>query len=54
VPAVDYDQAQHGCDAPRKVVEFALDGRERHWVLQLSGADEQTVRVTVTRVLLVG
>jgi hypothetical protein len=52
VPAKDY-QAQHSCDAPRKVVEFELDGRER-LLLQFSGADEQTVRVTVTRVLLVG
>jgi hypothetical protein len=52
VPAKNY-QAQHGCDAPRKVVEFDLDGRER-LLLQFSGADGQTVRMTVTRVLLVG
>ncbi len=50
VPAKDY-QAQHGCDAPRKVVEFDLDGRER-LLLQFSGADRQTVRVTVTRALV--
>jgi hypothetical protein len=50
VPAKDY-QAQHGCDAPRKVVEFDLDGRER-LLLQFSGADQQTVRVTVTRALV--
>ena len=50
VPAKDY-QAQHSCDAPRKVVEFDLDGRER-LLLQFSGADQPTVRVTVTRVLV--
>jgi hypothetical protein len=50
VPAKDY-QAQHGCDAPRKVVEFDLDGRER-LLLQFSGADRQTVRMTVTRTLV--
>jgi hypothetical protein len=50
VPAKDY-QAQHSCDAPRKVVEFDLDGRER-LLLQFSGADQPAVRVTVTRVLV--
>jgi hypothetical protein len=50
VPAKDY-QAQHGCDAPRKVVEFDLEGREQ-LLLQFSGADRQTVRVTVTRALV--
>jgi hypothetical protein len=50
VPAKDY-QAQHSCDAPRKVVEFDLDGGER-LLLQFSGADQQTVRVTVTRTLV--
>jgi hypothetical protein len=49
VPAKDY-QAQHSCDAPRKVVEFDLDGRER-LLMQFSGADRQSVRMTVTRTL---
>ncbi len=50
VSAKDY-QTQHSCDAPRKMVEFDLEGRER-LLLQFSGADQQTVRVTVTRALV--
>lgn len=48
VPAVDYE-GQHGCNAPRKIVEFALDAHQ-HWVLQLSGASQEAVRLTITRV----
>jgi len=46
VPASDYE-GQHDCAAPRKVVEFALDSRGP-WMLQLSGASQAAVRVTIT------
>jgi hypothetical protein len=46
VPASDYE-GQHDCAAPRKVVEFALDGKGP-WMLQLSGASQAAVRITVT------
>lgn len=40
-------QGLHGCDAPRKIVEFDLTGGTQ-FVLQLSGAAKTSVRVTVT------
>jgi hypothetical protein len=40
-------QGLHGCDAPRKIVEFDLTGGT-HFVLQVSGAAKTSVRVTVT------
>jgi len=48
LPPVDYE-GQHDCHAPRKIVEFALEGK-RHWILQLSGASEAAVNLVVTRV----
>jgi hypothetical protein len=48
VPAKDY-QAQHACDAPRKIVEFDLD-HEQQLLLQVSGAAKEIVRLTITRV----
>jgi hypothetical protein len=48
VPAADYEGV-HGCSAPRKVVEFDLEGRKQ-WVLQVSAADQPTLRLTVTPV----
>jgi hypothetical protein len=41
----DY-QGQPTCDAPHKIVEFALSGT--HVTLQLSGSSQPVVRVTVT------
>jgi hypothetical protein len=49
VPATDYE-GQHNCSAPRKIVEFNLDGKQQ-LQLQLSGADQAAVRLTITRVL---
>jgi hypothetical protein len=46
VPASDYE-GQHDCQAPRKIVEFVLDGKAP-WVLQLSGASQAAVRLTIT------
>jgi hypothetical protein len=46
LPASDY-QGQHECQAPRKIVEFVLDGKAP-WVLQLSGASQAAVRLTIT------
>jgi hypothetical protein len=48
LPAADYEGV-HGCSAPRKVVEFDLEGR-KEWLLQVSGADQSMVRLTVTPV----
>jgi hypothetical protein len=48
VPAADYEGV-HACSAPRKVVEFDLEGRKQ-WLLQVSAADQPTVRLTVTPV----
>lgn len=45
VPAADYE-AEHGCDAPRKIVQFALQAKKTLWV-QLSGATEAAVRIAV-------
>jgi len=42
----DY-QGQHGCSAPRKIVEFELAKGQR-FVLQLSNADRETVQLTIT------
>jgi hypothetical protein len=50
VPARDYE-AEHGCDAPRKIVVFDLDAR-RGLMLQFSAADRAVIRLTVTRVLV--
>jgi hypothetical protein len=46
VPASDYE-GRHDCSAPRKIVEFVLDGKAP-WVLQLSGASQAAVRLTIT------
>ena len=46
--AVDF-QGQRGCDAPHKIVEFDLDGAKQV-VLQMSGADNAVVHLTVTQV----
>jgi hypothetical protein len=46
VAAKDF-QGQHGCSAPRKIVEFELAGAQR-FVLQLSNADRETVLLTIT------
>jgi hypothetical protein len=48
VPPSDYE-GQHDCRAPRKIVEFVLDAKAS-WVLQLSGASQAAVRLTVTPV----
>jgi hypothetical protein len=40
-------QGQHGCNAPHKIVEFALSGAEP-LVLQLSNGAADTVRLTIT------
>jgi len=50
VPPRDYE-AEHGCDAPRKIVVFDLDAK-RHLMLQFSGASRVLIRLTVTRVLV--
>jgi hypothetical protein len=50
VPARDYE-AEHGCDAPRKIVVFDLDDKRR-LLLQLSAASQAVIRLTVTRVLV--
>jgi hypothetical protein len=42
----DYEGV-HGCEAPRKIVIFVLDGGDR-WTLQLSAADRSAVRLSVT------
>ena len=44
---VDY-QGLHSCDAPHKIVEFHLAGASR-FVLQLSGAAQAAIRLTVTQ-----
>jgi hypothetical protein len=46
LPASDYE-GQHDCQAPRKIVEFVLDGKVP-WLLQLSGASQAAVRLTIT------
>jgi hypothetical protein len=45
-PVEDY-QGLHSCDAPHKIVEFNLAGAAR-FVLQLSGAPQAAIRLTVT------
>jgi hypothetical protein len=47
VAAKDF-QGQHGCNAPHKIVEFDLTG-DQTFVLQLSSAIPQSVRLTITR-----
>jgi hypothetical protein len=47
VPAGDF-QGQHSCGAPHKIVVFDLAGT-RPFVLQLSNAGQDEVRLTVTR-----
>ncbi|HEY3851607.1 MAG TPA: hypothetical protein VGL87_11580 [Steroidobacteraceae bacterium] len=47
LPASDYE-GQHGCDAPRKIVQFALEAK-KPLILQLSGASEAAVRVVIVR-----
>jgi hypothetical protein len=46
--AVEDYQGLHSCDAPRKIVEFNLAGARR-FVLQLSGAPQAAIRLTVTK-----
>jgi hypothetical protein len=46
VAAADYE-GQHQCNAPRKIVEFVLDGKQP-LILQVSGASQATARVTIT------
>jgi hypothetical protein len=46
VPPSDYE-GQRNCRAPRKIVEFILEGKGL-WVLQLSGASQAAVRLTIT------
>jgi hypothetical protein len=48
VAAADF-QGQHGCNSPHKIVVFDLAGN-RPFVLQLSNADPQSVRLTITAV----
>jgi hypothetical protein len=48
LPAADFE-GQHDCSAPRKIVEFALDGSQP-LTLQLSAASQATVRLTITAV----
>jgi hypothetical protein len=47
VPATDYE-GQHGCEAPRKIVQFALEAG-KPLTLQLSGASADAVRITIVR-----
>jgi hypothetical protein len=49
VPAKDYE-GQQGCNAPHKIVVFDLDANQKI-ILQISGASQPVVRLTVTRVL---
>jgi hypothetical protein len=46
VAANDF-QGQHGCDSPHKIVMFDLQGA-RPFILQLSNAAPQSVRLTIT------
>jgi hypothetical protein len=46
LPAQDF-QGQHDCAAPHKIVEFDLVGTPP-FVLQLSGAAAQSIRLTIT------
>jgi hypothetical protein len=46
VAAADYE-GRHDCSAPRKIVEFVLDGKAP-WVLQLSDARQAAARLTIT------
>ena len=50
VPARDYE-AEHGCDAPRKIVVFDLDAG-RGLLLQFSAAERAVIRLAVTPVLV--
>jgi hypothetical protein len=43
----DYE-AQHDCDAPRKIVQFSLEAN-KPLLVQLSGAGETSVRIAVVR-----
>jgi hypothetical protein len=42
----DYEGV-HGCNTPRKIVIFVLEGQDR-WTLQISAADQSAVRLSVT------
>jgi hypothetical protein len=44
--AADF-QGQHGCNSPHKIVVFELPGT-RPFILQLSNAAPQSVRLTIT------
>jgi hypothetical protein len=46
--AVEDFQGQHGCEAPRKVVQFDLAHTQK-LVLQVSGNAKDTIRLTVTK-----
>jgi hypothetical protein len=41
-------EGQHGCSAPRKIVEFDLAGAQAY-LLQFSNAEKDAVRLTVTQ-----
>jgi hypothetical protein len=47
VSPTDYE-GEHGCDAPRKIVQFPLEAHTT-LTLQLSGASEAAVRVAIVR-----
>jgi hypothetical protein len=47
VPPTDYE-GQHGCAAPRKIVQFSLRANEP-LILQMSGVSEASARVTIIR-----
>jgi hypothetical protein len=45
VAATDYE-GQHSCDAPRKIVQFALEAK-KPLILQLNGSGQAAIRITV-------
>jgi hypothetical protein len=45
VPATDYE-GQHGCEAPRKIVQFTLEAKQP-LILQLSGSSQAAIRITL-------
>jgi len=42
-------QGAHGCDAPRKIVEFELSATTQHLLLQFSGTTSASARVSISR-----
>ncbi|MGD0493901.1 MAG: hypothetical protein ABSC32_20430 [Steroidobacteraceae bacterium] len=47
VPPTDYE-AEHGCEAPRKIVQFSLEAR-KPLILQLSGTGQPAITITIVR-----